>query len=228
MQIAIIGLGLIGGSIAKALKENTKHTVIGFDRDENVVFDALSYGAIDRAGSTSALQNADVVYVCLYPADVVRFVEDHAERRHGGGTLCVVLVRLAVYVLLQNNVRTLCQGRFQILGNGDHAHTLLLADIKDGEQLLGLTTAGSEYHHITLTQEAGSTVNCFGRGDEAGRTLDAAQQVCKVLADDAAVAAACGTDAGSIAQQLHSTGELLIVDIFLHFSNAHSTVFKTI
>ena len=35
MQIAIIGLGLIGGSLAKALKENTEHTVIGFDRDEN-------------------------------------------------------------------------------------------------------------------------------------------------------------------------------------------------
>ena len=33
MQIAIIGLGLIGGSLAKALKENTEHTVIGFDRD---------------------------------------------------------------------------------------------------------------------------------------------------------------------------------------------------
>lgn len=87
MQIAIIGLGLIGGSIAKALKENTKHTVIGFDRDENVLFDALSYGAIDRAGSTSALQNADVVYVCLYPADVVKFVEDHAERFKPG---CIV------------------------------------------------------------------------------------------------------------------------------------------
>ena len=42
MQIAIIGLGLIGGSLAKALKENTEHTVIGFDRDENTLLDALS------------------------------------------------------------------------------------------------------------------------------------------------------------------------------------------
>ena len=33
MRIAIVGLGLIGGSIAKALKANTAHTVIGFDRD---------------------------------------------------------------------------------------------------------------------------------------------------------------------------------------------------
>lgn len=80
MQIAVIGLGVIGGSIAKALKENTAHTVIGFDRDENVLLDALSLGAIDRTGSTAALAAADVVYVCLYPADVVRFAEENAAR----------------------------------------------------------------------------------------------------------------------------------------------------
>lgn len=87
MQIAVIGLGVIGGSIAKALKENTAHTVIGFDRDENVLLDALSLGAIDRSGSTAALSAADVVYVCLYPADVVRFVEENAARFKPG---CIV------------------------------------------------------------------------------------------------------------------------------------------
>ena len=87
MQIAIIGLGLIGGSLAKALKENTEHTVIGFDRDENTLLDALSLDAIDSVGSTSLLENADVVYVCLYPADVVRFVEENAPHFKEG---CIV------------------------------------------------------------------------------------------------------------------------------------------
>ena len=87
MQIAIIGLGLIGGSLAKALKENTEHTVIGFDRDENTLLEALSLGAIDSVGSTSLLENADVVYVCLYPADVVRFVEENAPHFKEG---CIV------------------------------------------------------------------------------------------------------------------------------------------
>ena len=32
MQIGIVGLGLIGGSLAKAAKERTTHTVLGFDR----------------------------------------------------------------------------------------------------------------------------------------------------------------------------------------------------
>ena len=34
MQIGIVGLGLIGGSLAKAAKERTTHTVLGFDRDK--------------------------------------------------------------------------------------------------------------------------------------------------------------------------------------------------
>ena len=72
---------------AKALKENTEHTVIGFDRDENTLLDALSLGAIDSVGSTSLLENADVVYVCLYPADVVRFVEENAPHFKEG---CIV------------------------------------------------------------------------------------------------------------------------------------------
>ncbi len=79
MQIAIIGLGLIGGSLAKALKQNTEHIVIGFDRDEDTLLDALSCGAIDCMGSTEALKTADVVYVCLYPKDVVEFTEENAE-----------------------------------------------------------------------------------------------------------------------------------------------------
>ena len=75
MQIAIIGLGLIGGSLAKALKENTEHTVIGFDRDENTLLDALSLGAIDSVGSTSLLENATSCRPSV-SCDVVRFVEE--------------------------------------------------------------------------------------------------------------------------------------------------------
>lgn len=87
MRIAIIGLGLIGGSIAKALKANTAHTVVGFDCDENVWLDALSLGAIDSIGSTAALSEADVVYVCLYPEAAVQFVEENAARFKPG---CIV------------------------------------------------------------------------------------------------------------------------------------------
>ena len=48
MKIFICGLGLIGGSFAKAIKERTLHTVIGTDKDASVIDQALEVGAIDR------------------------------------------------------------------------------------------------------------------------------------------------------------------------------------
>ena len=35
MKIGVVGLGLIGGSMAKAIKENTKHTVLAYDIKES-------------------------------------------------------------------------------------------------------------------------------------------------------------------------------------------------
>ena len=67
MNIFICGLGLIGGSIAKAVKAHTFHTVIGCDRDDAVCRAAVAEGAIDRAGSADDLASGDLVLVALYP-----------------------------------------------------------------------------------------------------------------------------------------------------------------
>ena len=40
MNIAVIGLGLIGGSIAKCIKKLTPHTVLGADTSEQVLYKA--------------------------------------------------------------------------------------------------------------------------------------------------------------------------------------------
>ena len=49
MKIGIIGLGLIGGSMAKAIKEKTDHTVFGFDINPETMFLASMTGAMDGA-----------------------------------------------------------------------------------------------------------------------------------------------------------------------------------
>ena len=45
MNIAIVGLGLIGGSIAKAIKYNTDNTVYGYDIDRGVLLKAKTFGS---------------------------------------------------------------------------------------------------------------------------------------------------------------------------------------
>ena len=47
MQIGIVGLGLIGGSFARAIKEHTPHSVFAFDIDRSALLGATLVGAID-------------------------------------------------------------------------------------------------------------------------------------------------------------------------------------
>ena len=70
MTIGIIGLGLIGGSLAKALKERSAHRILGRDR-QNVTDFALSCGAIDGLLSEENIPGCDVIITALYPDDTV-------------------------------------------------------------------------------------------------------------------------------------------------------------
>ncbi len=78
MNIAIVGLGIIGGSLAKAFTSYTEHRVIGINRTEEVTERALKEGAIHEIGTKYSLANADVVYMCTYPKHIVSYVEENA------------------------------------------------------------------------------------------------------------------------------------------------------
>ena len=47
MNVAIVGLGLIGGSMAKSIKNRTAHTVWGADLNSETMTMARMCGAID-------------------------------------------------------------------------------------------------------------------------------------------------------------------------------------
>ena len=78
MKIAVVGLGIIGGSIAKALKKYTDHRLIGINRSRAPIDKALECGAIDQAGDREALRTADMLFLGTYPDASVEFVKDNA------------------------------------------------------------------------------------------------------------------------------------------------------
>ena len=80
MNIGIVGLGLIGGSVAKAIKHDTSHTVLGFDIDRNVVNKAKLLDVIDVELTDERIGLCDMIIVALYPADIVRWVTDNEPR----------------------------------------------------------------------------------------------------------------------------------------------------
>ncbi len=79
MNIGIIGLGLIGGSMAKAIKENTDHTVFGLDVQDSIVKKAILVGAIDEELNAEKLSSCDLIVVALYPQDAIAFIKEHAN-----------------------------------------------------------------------------------------------------------------------------------------------------
>ena len=80
MKIAIVGLGLIGGSVCKALKKNTFHHIMGLDADGEVCRKALDSGAIDEIITADGLNDADMTMLCLYPETIVEFVKQHKDK----------------------------------------------------------------------------------------------------------------------------------------------------
>ena len=79
MNIAVVGLGIIGGSFCKAIKKYTDHRVIGINRTKSTAEKALKEGAIDEIGTHESLKNADLIILSMYPQAVVDYVARYGE-----------------------------------------------------------------------------------------------------------------------------------------------------
>jgi prephenate dehydrogenase len=80
-RLAILGTGLIGGSLALAFKERTNLEVIGFDRNAETLLLAERIGAIDQ-GTTDlreAVQEADWIVLALPVRSILDMMERLAE-----------------------------------------------------------------------------------------------------------------------------------------------------
>lgn len=85
MKIAVVGLGLIGGSLAKAIKKNTQHSCYAIDVNPETIRSAIEQEAIDGEITKDELKMCDVVMVCLYPEATVNFITENAANFKKGG-----------------------------------------------------------------------------------------------------------------------------------------------
>lgn len=80
MNIGVAGLGLIGGSIAKAFKHDTPDTVFGYDRTRSVVEKALLMEAIDHELDEDTIGICDYIIVAMYPQASVDFIKKNCGK----------------------------------------------------------------------------------------------------------------------------------------------------
>ena len=88
MNIGVIGLGLIGGSLAKAVKQYTGHTVLGADIDAATRAAALRDRAVDDILLPENYAQCQVLLAALYPAQTIHLLSADAARI-APGTLVV-------------------------------------------------------------------------------------------------------------------------------------------
>ncbi|MBQ6901581.1 MAG: prephenate dehydrogenase [Oscillospiraceae bacterium] len=87
MTIGIVGLGLIGGSLAKAFKFNTDYTVLACDIDEVSYKRAVLVNAVDGKLTEENIGECDFVFIALYPHATVEYMEKNASLIKSGATV---------------------------------------------------------------------------------------------------------------------------------------------
>ena len=81
LTFAIVGLGLIGGSYAKALRNLKVRKILGMDISHGVARACLNANMIDEVieADGSNLKEADVIICSVYPEAIVSFVQQNVQ-----------------------------------------------------------------------------------------------------------------------------------------------------
>lgn len=78
MTVGIVGLGLIGGSMARAYKASGDWRVLALDRDETTLSFSMLAGAVDAPLTRDNLHECNLVLVALYPFASCEYITENA------------------------------------------------------------------------------------------------------------------------------------------------------
>jgi prephenate dehydrogenase len=93
MIFAIVGLGIMGGSIAKALRSSAapEDKIYALDKNNESLYAALTSGIIDKAFTPSEtkqmLAEAEMLFICLYPKATLEFFLKHKNDYRDGAII---------------------------------------------------------------------------------------------------------------------------------------------
>lgn len=126
--IGVVGLGLIGGSYAKAYRENTSCRIYGADKDPSAVSAAVEDETLDGELTEERIGECDLLLVALYPEAIIDYVRSVADK-----------IRPGAYVIDTGGLkRNVCHALFPVAA--DHGFTFI-----GGHPMAGKRTSG--YRH---------------------------------------------------------------------------------
>lgn len=136
MTVGILGLGLIGGSLARAYKL-TGHTVYVKNRDERMLSFAMLSGAVDGKLNEDTIPQCDLILLAIYPAGSADWLEANAP----------LISKKALVIDCCGTKQLVCQRCFPIAK--EYGFTFV-----GGHPMAGSQFSGFKYSRASLFQGA--------------------------------------------------------------------------
>ena len=136
MTVGICGLGLIGGSMAKAYKE-AGHTVLGYDLNSATLGYAELAGITDGILDDTTIPSCDLIFVALYPVASIEYLEQKAH----------LISANTVVIDLCGTKAKICEAGFALAEK--HGFTFV-----GGHPMAGTQFSGIKYAKSTLFKNA--------------------------------------------------------------------------
>lgn len=136
MTVGICGLGLIGGSMAKAYKE-AGHTVLGYDKNEATLGFAFLDGTIDGELNTDSIKHCKLIFIALYPSQAIVYLNE----------ISPFISSDSIVIDLCGTKQTVCECGFALAKK--HGFTFV-----GGHPMAGKQFSGFKYARATLFKGA--------------------------------------------------------------------------
>lgn len=136
MTIGVCGLGLIGGSMAKAYK-TAGHSVLGYDISTATLGYAALAGITDGELTKSTLPSCDLIFIALYPMEAIKYLE-----------------AIAPLISKNTTVIDLCGTKVQICEHGFALAEKYGFTFVGGHPMAGTQYSGIKYAKATLFKNA--------------------------------------------------------------------------
>ena len=136
MIVGICGLGLIGGSMAKAYRE-ANETVYGYDTNSAALGYASLAGIIDGELNENTIRECELLFIALYPQGAVKYLTEIAP----------LISRSAVVIDLCGTKKKICECGFSLAEK--YGFTFV-----GGHPMAGTQYSGIKYSRATLFKNA--------------------------------------------------------------------------
>ena len=163
MKIVVVGLGVIGGSFAMALKEASYQQVYGIDTNKQTLEKAKQMGLIKDGSVTGELflKQADLIILSIYPKLVKSFIESNRDNFKPG---CVITDATGVKGMFINDI-------LEILPNE--------VDFVFGHPMAGREKKGIDYASADVFKEANFIITPTKKNKE--RNIEVVEDLAKQM-----------------------------------------------